>query len=128
MGKTYGYPNEKVILLGQIHPMPMPKGRRAATQIYKYITYFPADYAHQFSLRASDLIVQPAQYTTLGPGMIILNKAFLNPKLSKNLMVVALQEKTTIIGENFGLEYVGAGERMVDDLHMAPVRSENLFL
>ena len=52
--------------------------------------------------------------------MIILNEAFLNPKIFKNPLVVAFQEKTTIIDEYLGLKYVRTGQGMVDNLQMRP--------
>ena len=113
MRKARGNPQHALVLSRQSHPLPAAKGRRTPAHVHGNVQNFPLHHAHKFSLRMLYLIMQAPQNVARRAGMIILHKALGNSRIRHELLVVALEEKSTLVPEypRFKGEYSGQRSR-----------------
>jgi hypothetical protein len=78
--------------------------------IHSHVKYFSRDHPEQFSLRLSNLIMQTAQDTLAGLGMIILHKIERNASFRELPFLVAFQKKAPFISEHFWFNQQDIGE------------------
>ncbi|MPN33590.1 hypothetical protein SDC9_181079 [bioreactor metagenome] len=110
MGKPGGNPYLPLVFGGKPLPDPLAVSGRAFADIDHDVKDLALYNANQFALRLLDLIVKAAQDVANRTRMVILHK--MRPdarRLKKRLLVVALEEKTTFIAEDFRLQQQDIG-------------------
>ena len=103
-----------------MHSDPQTKGRGAFTNINSDVKYLANDTTHQFSLSVrGQLIVQSAQHSLAGFGVIILNKGnSTTNSLFKLFVVKALKEETSLITKYFRFKDKHIGNGCSDNVHI----------
>ena len=117
MRETDWNPSQTPVLTRKLDCAPTLKTGRAAAKINEYIEHFAAYDAYQLALRFFYLIMQAAQHTALGIGMVILDELVANTDFLKNLLIVAFEEKAPIVRKNFGFKDQSANERSIYNFH-----------
>ena len=74
MRKALGNIELLLILLGEFHAVPLPKGLRLLPKIHRHVKDTAADGTHELTLRKFLLEVKAAQHALLGCGLIVLHK------------------------------------------------------
>ena len=67
-------PHLPAVLRRQHHAHPPAERRRRSPQVHRHIEDLPDGHAHQFPLRAADLVVQTAQHTAARAGAVVLHQ------------------------------------------------------
>src|SRR5882762_6950411 len=100
VGEARRNPQHALVLARKAHGFPSPKARRTSAKVYSNIQDLAFGHPHKFSLRLLNLIVQTAQHIAMRAGMIVLYESFLNSRFGHGLLIVALEEKASIVAEN----------------------------
>ena len=74
MGKTWGHPELMAIFGAQDRANPFAKGWRALADIDSDVEHLTHGCPHQLTLSLVKLIMQPAQDTLPGTGMVVLHE------------------------------------------------------
>ena len=84
-------------------------GWRTASDVEDDIVDFSHHHADDFPLRMLDLVVQSAQHTLIGDGMIILHKCIVASSRSGELVTAkTLEETAAVVRKHLGLDQIRA--------------------
>ena len=76
-----------------------------AGEIDSHVEHLATDHAHQFSLGLHDLIVEPAEYTSCGSRMVVLDELGARTRrLREHLCVEAFKKESAGVAENLRLK------------------------
>jgi len=91
------------VFSGQDFPDPSAISWGALADIDGDIEDFTHNCSYKLALRVMELIVQTAQDTLSGTGMVVLHKILMPAKCIKLRLTEGLQEKSPMIAKDFGL-------------------------
>jgi len=96
---------------------PLSEVRRVWANIDGYVPDVACEYANEFSLGFSELVVEPPQHAPNRIRLIVLNKLGGKTGRGKGRLVEYLCEPTATISKAAGLNKFDVPERAADDLH-----------
>jgi len=112
--KAFWHPELPFVLGAEMYPDPLAHGRGISANVDRNVEHFSNDRPDKFSLGILDLVVQSPQHAPNRARMVVLNEGHpASNRFFKNLLIEALEEKTSVITENlrFKQQYIRDGER-----------------
>ena len=119
VGKAFGHP--QLVLVGRREhgACPLPEGGRFAAQIHGHIKHGAGHHAHKLALGVFGLVVQAAQHTGGGFGMVFLHKGVRSNIRPKPFIAEGFHKKAALITEHFWLEDFHVGNAGGDNIHQS---------
>ena len=118
VGEARRDPQLAVVLFAEFHPGPLAEGGRRFAQVDGHVEDAAAGDPHELALGLLDLVVQAAQHTLAGAGVVVLHEVRCEAGgILEGLGVVAFHEEATGIAEDLGFEDQEAGDGGLDDVH-----------
>ncbi len=110
MGKADGDVELAHVFGGELDTHPLPKSRRAKTNVDSHIPHSADHHAHQLDLPRVHLIVQAAKRAPRRTRMVILNKHIGDAFGSQGALAVGFVKEATLIGKHARLNDLDVGQ------------------
>ena len=104
MRQSRRHPQHAIVLAREANRFPAAEGGRIAAQIYRDIQNLSGYHAHQFSLRALYLVMQPTHHIVRGERVIVLDEMLVDAHFGHGALVVAFQEIAALIAKDSRLK------------------------
>src|SRR6476619_5076557 len=93
-----------VALVVELVPLPLPVGRRVASQIHGDVPDPPPQAADELRLSGRGLKVQPAKDVARGAGVVVLDEVDLDAELAPGVVTESLDEEAALVSMNLRLD------------------------
>ncbi len=100
MCEAWWNPKHPAVLGRKGNTSPLSELGRVTPDIDSHIEDFAMQNADELTLSLLDLIVKPSENSAPGTGMIVLHKTMVYPEVLECTLVVALEEKSSLVAED----------------------------